>query len=120
MLRWNISDSHSVKLPFATLAAVQSPQRTFAKLVTGHSTCAKSAIWKQRVLCVPMNITNMLVELRAERQLIDESILVLERLASGGGPRRGRPPKWMSGTSTKRRGRPPGSKNRAKDEQENA
>jgi hypothetical protein len=38
----------------------------------------------------------MLSDLRAERQQIEEAILVLERLASSGGRRRGRPPKWMA------------------------
>ena len=44
----------------------------------------------------PMDIEKMLAELRAEKQLIDEAIMAMERLASGRGPRRGRPPKWMS------------------------
>ena len=43
-----------------------------------------------------MNIIHMLSELRAERQQLDEAILVLERLATSGGKRRGRPPKWMA------------------------
>lgn len=38
----------------------------------------------------------MLSDLRSERQRIQEAILVIERLAAGGGKRRGRPPKWMS------------------------
>jgi len=38
----------------------------------------------------------MLSELRSELQHIDEAILVLQRLASSGAKRRGRPPKWMS------------------------
>jgi len=38
----------------------------------------------------------MLSELRSEQQRIQEAILVIERLAAGGGKRRGRPPKWMS------------------------
>jgi hypothetical protein len=59
-----------------------------------------------------MNITAMLEELRQEREGIEQAILVLERIASGRGKRRGRPPKWMTGM--KRRGRPPGSKHRPK------
>ncbi len=44
----------------------------------------------------------MLAELRAERQHIEEAILVMERLAIGTrGRRRGRPPKWMSETNPK-------------------
>lgn len=66
----------------------------------------------------PMDITNMLAELHADRDLIDRAILTLEQLARGGAPRRGRPPKWLAahkgGTSPtetpKRRGRPPGAK----------
>jgi hypothetical protein len=43
-----------------------------------------------------MNLTHMLTELRSERQQLDEAILVLQRLATGQGKRRGRPPKWMA------------------------
>ena len=56
----------------------------------------------------------MLEELRAERQAVDEAIMVLEVMARGRGKRRGRPPKWMS--EVKQRGRPVGSKNKPKDE----
>ena len=48
-----------------------------------------------------MDILNMLGELRAERQRIEEAILALERLAgSFRGKRRGRPPKWVSEADT--------------------
>jgi len=53
----------------------------------------------------------MLAELRQEREQIEEAIMSLERLARGRGKRRGRPPAWM--TEIKKRGRPPGSKNKA-------
>jgi hypothetical protein len=44
-----------------------------------------------------MDILKMLAELRAERQHIEEAIIVIERLAAGTrGKRRGRPPKWMA------------------------
>jgi hypothetical protein len=59
-----------------------------------------------------MDIPKMLAELRAEREQVEEAIIVLERLARGRGKRRGRPPKWMTGM--KRRGRPPGGKNKPK------
>jgi len=59
-----------------------------------------------------MNIDKMLAELRAEREHVEQAIIVLERIAAGQGRRRGRPPKWM--TQVKRRGRPPGSKNKSK------
>lgn len=38
----------------------------------------------------------MLLDLRGEHERIGEAILVIERLAVKGAPRRGRPPKWMS------------------------
>jgi hypothetical protein len=62
-----------------------------------------------------MDVSKILTELRDERQQIEEAIVSLERLARGRGPRRGRPPAWMSEITTptlKRRGRPPGSKNK--------
>lgn len=61
-----------------------------------------------------MDINKMLVELRQEREQIEEAIMTLERLARGRGRRRGRPPAWMA--QVKKRGRPPGSKNRPKTE----
>ena len=61
-----------------------------------------------------MNIETMLRELREERAGVEQAILVLQRIASGRGRRRGRPPAWMS--STKKRGRPKGSRNKPKDE----
>jgi hypothetical protein len=60
-----------------------------------------------------MDITKMLAELKAEREGIEQAIMVLERLASGRGKRRGRPPAWMK--TIKQRGRPKGSKNKPKD-----
>ncbi len=64
-----------------------------------------------------MDILKMLADLRDERTQIEEAIIALERLASGHGKRRGRPPAWMTAAGApKRRGRPPGSKNKAKDE----
>ena len=55
-----------------------------------------------------MDIARMLAELKAEREAIEQAIMVLERVASGRGKRRGRPPKWI--TAMKQRGRPEGSK----------
>jgi hypothetical protein len=66
-----------------------------------------------------MDLTEMLAELKAERQQIEQAILILERLARGRGKRRGRPPLWMTSpeaATVKRRGRPPGSKNKPKEE----
>jgi len=59
-----------------------------------------------------MDVSKILSELKAERQQIEEAIVSLERLALGRGRRRGRPPTWMAEVTTKRRGRPPGSKNK--------
>jgi hypothetical protein len=64
-----------------------------------------------------MYIENMLTVLRQELEHIDAAILVIERLAVGQGKRRVRPPAWMAATQDnvpKRRGRPPGSKNKRK------
>ena len=47
-----------------------------------------------------MDVHKILGELRQEREQIEEAILTLERLATGRG---------------RRRGRPPGSKNKAKE-----
>jgi hypothetical protein len=57
-----------------------------------------------------MDVSKILDELRQEREQLEEAILSLERLAMGRGRRRGRPPSWM--VEAKKRGRPPGSKNK--------
>lgn len=70
-----------------------------------------------------MDVHKILGDLRREREQIEEAILTLERLATGRGRRRGRPPAWMAqmksleekAPQAKRRGRPPGSKNKAKE-----
>jgi hypothetical protein len=62
-----------------------------------------------------MNINAMLEALKLERAQLDETIMTLERLAAGRGKRRGRPPLWLQAVP-KRRGRPPGSKNRPKED----
>jgi hypothetical protein len=58
-----------------------------------------------------MDVTKILTELRQEREQIEEAIMSLERLARGRGRRRGRPPAWLA-EMDKKRGRPPGSKNK--------
>jgi hypothetical protein len=63
-----------------------------------------------------MDLLKLLSELREERDRIGEAILSLERLATSHGKRRVRPPAWIVAAKhagPKRRGRPPGSKNRA-------
>lgn len=60
-----------------------------------------------------MDVSKILAELKAEREQIEEAIQSLERLARGRGKQRGRPPAWMAEVNLpKRRGRPPGSKNK--------
>ncbi len=66
-----------------------------------------------------MDLMQMLNELRYERTQIEQAIIILERLARGRGKRRGRPPLWMTQAAApvvKRRGRPPGSKNKPKED----
>lgn len=60
-----------------------------------------------------IDVAKILAELKQEKEQLEEAIVTLERLAAGRGPRRGRPPAWLAeGSAPKRRGRPPGSKNR--------
>jgi len=59
-----------------------------------------------------VEVAKILAELMEEKAQIEYAILSVERLASGRGRKRGRPPKWMSEVKTKRRGRPPGSKDK--------
>ena len=60
-----------------------------------------------------MDVSKILAELKAEREQIQEAIDSLERLARGRGRGPGRPPNWMTDALLpKRRGRPPGSKNK--------
>jgi len=60
-----------------------------------------------------MDVSKILVELKAEREQIEQAILSLERLVRGRSRHPGRPPNWMSEEQQhKRRGRPPGSKNK--------
>jgi len=54
-----------------------------------------------------MDVNKILIDLRQERQQIEEAIISLERLARGRGRRRGRPPAWLALATQKRRGRPP-------------
>jgi len=54
----------------------------------------------------------MIAELRAERERVEQAIIMLERIAAGSGPRRGRPPAWM--TRLKPGGRPKRGKNKTK------
>ena len=67
------------------------------------------ALGERQATVTLMDTLRMLAELREERDQLDEAIQVLQRLASGHGKRKGRPPKWMAadseskGTSPRRR-----------------
>jgi hypothetical protein len=61
-----------------------------------------------------MDHLKMLVEMRQERERLNQAIAVLERLAYNRGKRRGRPPAWMTAFEVKRRGRPRSIKNKPK------
>jgi hypothetical protein len=66
-----------------------------------------------------MDVQKILSDLRAQRDRIEDAIKAFERIAAGNGRRPGRPPAWMSALkedSPKRRGRPPGSKSKPKEE----
>ncbi len=56
-----------------------------------------------------MDLLSIIKGLREERELIEQAILSIERLASQRGQRRGRPPAWMNLLEDvpKKRGRPP-------------
>jgi hypothetical protein len=58
-----------------------------------------------------MDVTKILAELRQERELIEDAIISLERLARSRGKRRGRPPAWLA--MAKKRSRAPASKPKA-------
>jgi len=75
---------------------------------------------QEAVLCEdgPMDVNKILADLKQEKEHIEQAILVLQGLGQGQ-RRRGRKPAWMKqlGESepAKRRGRPPGSKNKPAD-----
>jgi hypothetical protein len=53
-----------------------------------------------------MNLVKMIGELREQKQAVEQSILILERLAPDQGKRRGRPPLLPSKTGPARKRRP--------------
>ena len=61
-----------------------------------------------------MDVGKILKDLREKRDELEQAIVSLERLARTRRDRRGRPPMWV--TEVKRRGRPPGSKNKPRAE----
>ena len=46
-----------------------------------------------------MNLTKMIAELREQKEALEQTMLMLERLARGQGKRRGRPPLFLSQAS---------------------
>jgi len=47
-----------------------------------------------------MDLTKMIAELREQKQALEETMLILERIARGQGKRRGRPPAFLSDLGT--------------------
>jgi hypothetical protein len=45
-----------------------------------------------------MNLTKMIAELREQKEALEQTMIMLERLARGQGKRRGRPPLFLSKT----------------------
>ena len=50
-----------------------------------------------------MDILQMIAELRAEKAVIEESLMLLERLARAQGKRRGRPPLYLAQSIPRKR-----------------
>lgn len=63
-----------------------------------------------------MDVNKILLELRQEREQIEDAIISLERLARGRGKRRGRPPAWMKDAQDRKKVRASG-KGKDKDEE---
>ncbi|MDW8130568.1 MAG: hypothetical protein RMI94_08465 [Bryobacterales bacterium] len=57
-----------------------------------------------------MDVAKILAELRQERELIEDAIISLERLARSRGKRRGRPPAWLAMAKKRTRAAPPKTK----------
>ncbi len=53
-----------------------------------------------------MDVAKILAELRQERELIEDAIISLERLARSRGKRRGRPPAWLAMAKKRTRAAP--------------
>jgi hypothetical protein len=61
-----------------------------------------------------MNLIKMIAELREQKQALEESIIMLERLARSQGKRRGRPPLFLSQTGATGKRRPFSAETRKK------
>jgi hypothetical protein len=53
-----------------------------------------------------MDLTKMIAQLREQKRILEETMIMLERLARSEGKRRGRPPLFLSQTGTPRKRRP--------------
>jgi len=53
-----------------------------------------------------MNLTKIIAELREHKQAVEDTMIMLERLARSQGKRRGRPPLFLSKAATVRQRRP--------------
>jgi len=53
-----------------------------------------------------MNVNQMILDLRAERDALTAAMAVLEGIAQSRGKRRGRPPAWLASLSGAKKDRP--------------
>jgi hypothetical protein len=99
---------------------LRTPNWACPFVVVGNWTIAfVSQIWRRHVsfralqYTPVVDINKMLADLRAEREQVEEAILMLERLARGRG--NAVADHLLGCLRIKRRGRPPGSKNKPKE-----
>ena len=59
-----------------------------------------------------MNLTKMIAELREQKRALEETMIMLERLARSQGKRRGRPPLFLSKSLSEASGSGPARKRR--------
>ena len=61
-----------------------------------------------------MDLTKMIAELRERKRILEETMIMLERLARSDGKRRGRPPLFLSQAGSPRKRRPFSAETRRK------
>jgi hypothetical protein len=61
-----------------------------------------------------MNLIKMIAELREQKRALEETMMILERLARSQGKRRGRPPLFLSEAGKTRKRKPFSSETRKK------
>jgi len=61
-----------------------------------------------------MDLTKMIAELREQKRILEETMIMLERLARSEGKRRGRPSLYLSQAGTPRKRRPFSAETRKK------